>query len=108
MVQLRYVPLNRHLLLEDVDLAEKSPSPVLVPDEYKVVRNFGIYSIVEAAIDCDTFFQNGEMVVVEESMVREVELPGDKKYYVLPENLVILRVSKAKESSHYGNPYNED
>ena len=87
---MKYVPLNRHILLEDVESTEKSVS-VLVPDDYKIIKNFGIYRVVDFSVDCDTFFEAGEVVVVEENMVREVELDTDKKYYVITENLVVLR-----------------
>ncbi len=108
MEQIRYIPLNRHVLLEEANLNDKGSSPVLVPEDYKIIKNFGTYRVVESAIDCDIFFQNGELVVVEENMVREVEVPGDKRYYVLPENLIILRVSEPSELSAQGNPFNED
>ena len=108
MGQLRYVPLNRHVLLEDADLREEGSPTVLVPDDYKVIKNFGTYRVVESAIDCDIYFQDGELVVVEENMVREVEVPGDKRYYILPENLVILRVTESPAQQSNGNPFNED
>ncbi len=108
MAQLRYIPLNRHVLLEDADLTDKGASPVLVPEDYKVIKNFGTYRVVESAIDCDIYFQNGELVIVEENMVREVEVPGDKRYYVLPENLVVLRVGEPSGLSSQGSPFNED
>ena len=90
VIQMKYVPLNRHLLLEDVENTEKSAG-VLVPDDYKIIKNFGIYRVVDFSLDCDTFFEAGEDVVVEENMVREVELDTEKKYYVITENLVVLR-----------------
>jgi len=87
---MKYVPLNRHILLEDVESTGKSPA-VLVPDDYKIIKNFGIYRVVDFSLDCDTFFEAGEVVVVEENMVREVELDTEKKYYIITENLVVLR-----------------
>jgi len=93
---MKYVPLNRHLLLEDVERPEKSAG-VLVPDDYKIIKNFGIYRVVDFSVDCNTFFEAGETVVVEENMVREVELDTDKKYYVITENLVVLRGAVEEE-----------
>ena len=87
---MKYVPLNRHLLLEDMESTTEG-SPVLVPDDYKVIKNFGTYRVVDFSLDCDTFFDAGEAVVVEENMVREVEIDAAKKYYVITENLVVLR-----------------
>ena len=87
---MKYVPLNRHLLLEDVE-SDAQSAGVLLPDDYKIIKNFGIYRVVDFSLDCDTFFEAGEVVVVEENMVRQVELGTDKKYYVITENLVVLR-----------------
>jgi len=112
METLHYIPLNRHLLLEDVEEPEEvGKSKVLVPEEYKVVKKFGTYRVVESAPDCNTRFKNGGLVIVEEGMVREIEIHGDKKYYVLPENLVVLRAAYTrKTSSRRKQPaaFNED
>ena len=51
MGQMRYIPLNRHVLLEDADISDKGSSQVLVPEDYKVIKNFGTYRVVESAID---------------------------------------------------------
>lgn len=109
MNTLHYIPLNRHLLLEDVDdPEEEGKSKVLVPEEYKIVKKFGTYRVVESAPDCNTRFNSGGLVVVEEGMVREVDIPGKKKYYVLPENLVVLRAEKAKARRKQHVAFNED
>jgi len=76
---MKYVPLNRHLLLEDVE-SDAQSAGVLLPDDYKIIKNFGIYRVVDFSLDCDTFFEAGEVVVVEENMVRQVELGIDYKY----------------------------
>jgi hypothetical protein len=47
------------------------------------------------------------VVVVEENMVREVELSGEK-YYVVPENLVVLRGYESEPAYTQGTPFNED
>lgn len=107
MGKIKYIPLNRHVLLEDVELSEKGSSAVLTPDDYKVIKDFGTYRVSEAAIDCNIYFQPGELVVVEENMVREVELEGEK-YYVIPENLVVLRASEVESPYTQGAPFNED
>ena len=94
---MKYIPMNRHLLLEDAKEPSKEGSQVLVPDDYRVIKNFGTYRVVESALDCDNYFDGGELVVAVENMVQEVELPGDKKYYVIPENLVVLRSGVGEE-----------
>tara|TARA_R110000824_G_scaffold58132_3_gene157466 strand:+ start:3863 stop:4144 length:282 start_codon:yes stop_codon:yes gene_type:complete len=93
---MKYVPLNRHLLLEDVETTDPSAS-VLVPDDYKIIKDFGTYRVVDSSLDCDAFFEPGEVVVVEENMVRPVELDSRQKYYVITENLVVLRGAVEEE-----------
>tara|TARA_R110000824_G_scaffold80195_1_gene201859 strand:- start:223 stop:549 length:327 start_codon:yes stop_codon:yes gene_type:complete len=105
--KIKYIPLNRHVLLEDVELEDKGSSPVLTPDDYKIIKDFGTYRVSESAIDCSIYFQPGELVVVEENMVREVELSGEK-YYIIPENLVVLRGSEVEPAHLEGSPFNED
>ena len=87
---MKYVPFNRHLLLEECERDEEtSVSQVLVPDDYKVVKDFGTYRIVAKSSDCATVFSLGARVVVEESMVRKVPTEeGDK--FITSQNYVLL------------------
>ena len=87
---MRYTPFNRHLVLEECDIGEKtSVSKVLVPDDYKDVKDYGTYRIMGKSLDCSPVFALGARVVVEESMVRSVEL-GNEKIFLIPENFVLL------------------
>jgi hypothetical protein len=95
---MKYIPLNKYVLLGDIEDSQATDTKVLVPDDYKVVKNFGTYRVVDFSMDCDTYFEPGEEVIVEENMVREVELSKDTKHYVVPENLVILRKNSEAEA----------
>jgi len=110
MTQEAFVPLNRHVLLEDVEPTEKEISPVLIPEDYKMVKEFGIYRVIESALNCENYFPQGQLVVVEENMLRQIDLGTNKKYYIIPENLIVLRSGtvKPKRRTPQGAPFNED
>jgi len=91
MTKIVFAPLNRHVLVEDVEPTEKETSPVLVPEDYKLVKDFGIYRVVAAAVNCENYFSEGQLVVVEENMLRQVDLGTERKYYIISENLIVLR-----------------
>ena len=87
---MKYIPFNRHLVLEEHDTNEEtSVSKVLVPDDYKSIKDHGIYRIVGKSLDCSPVFATGARVVVEESMVRAIEM-GAEKIFLIPENFVLL------------------
>jgi len=86
----KYTPFNRHLLLEGDETNETNfDSKVLVPDDFKIVKDFGAYRIVGRSLDCSSVFAIGTRVVVEESMVRTVDIDG-VKYFIISENFIVL------------------
>lgn len=87
---MKYVPFNRHLLLEECrENEETSVSKVLVPSDYKVAKDFGTYRIVGKSLDCAPVFSIGARVVVEESMVRKLPVEEEGKY-IVSQNYVLL------------------
>jgi len=90
----KYTPFNRHLVLEECGANEETSIPkVLVPDDYKSIKDHGIYRIVGMSLDCSTVFATGARVVVEESMVRTIDL-GTEKTFLISENFVLLYESE--------------
>jgi len=86
----KYTPFNRHLVLEECNTNEEtSVSKVLVPDDYKSIKDYGTYRLVGKSLDCSSVFTIGARVVVEESMVRSIEL-GTEQIFLIPENFVLL------------------
>jgi hypothetical protein len=76
----RYKPFNRHLLLAKVTEDEKTTkATVLIPDDYKVVEDFGTYRVVSRATDCSPSFRTDCKVVVEETMVRLSKFLANEK-----------------------------
>tara|TARA_R110000824_G_scaffold67377_8_gene174578 strand:+ start:24170 stop:24454 length:285 start_codon:yes stop_codon:yes gene_type:complete len=85
-------PLNRHLLIEKVEMEEEKQeeSLVLVPDDYKLAKKslHGVYNIIDAAEDCEKVLNcKNKKVVVDETMVQEIVL-SNKTYYLVLENYV--------------------
>jgi len=86
----KYTPFNRHMLLERDETSETNfNSKVLVPDDFKIAKDFGTYRIMGRSLDCSPIFTIGTRVVVEESMVRTVDLDG-VKYFLISENFIVL------------------
>jgi len=87
-----FSPLNRHLLVEEVEqeAPEKEESLVLVPDDYSIKKSpHGTYKILKLAPDCEKI-KEGHInynIVVDESMVQEISL-GAQTYYLILENYV--------------------
>mgnify|MGYP003148969375 CR=1 FL=1 len=82
-------PLNRHLLVEKVEVEEKeAKSTILVPDDYKIKKSpYGLYLVKDIAPDCEKLTSVGLKVIVNESMVEEVNV-ASQKYYLILENYV--------------------
>ena len=92
-------PFNRHLLI--VPHASKNEQEqdvgVLLPDGFKPeVDRYGLATVINIAKDCSESIRQVKfqatsdpmMVVVDRSMVEEVEIYG-KKYYFILENYVL-------------------
>ena len=85
-----FKPLNRHLLLERVEeKEEENKSTILVPDDYKVKKSpYGLYLVKQVAPDCEKVkLFSGAKIVVNESMVEEVNV-ASQKYCLILENYV--------------------
>jgi hypothetical protein len=87
-----FSPLNRHLLLEEVEEipVEKEESLVLVPDDYSIKKSpHDIYKILKLAPDCEKLKEEHVncKIVVDESMVQKITI-GEERYYLVLENYV--------------------
>ena len=86
-----FSPLNRHVLIEK---AEKGPQPeekslVLLPDDYELKSQFGLYKVIHHAQDCEKINESyiDREIVVEESMVQEITI-HNRQYYLILENYI--------------------
>ena len=91
-----FVPLNKHLLVEEVDLSTKQESLIALPEDY-VKKSGDRYCTVRFicnAEDCisiydDLFDSSGDVIlVVEKSMIEEVFIK-DNKYSIIHQNYVV-------------------
>ena len=91
-----FVPVNKHLLVEEIDLSEQKQSLVALPEDY-VKKSGDRYSTVRFmchADDCwsmyDDLFDSDKdvILVVEKSMIEEVFIKDDK-YSIIHQNYVV-------------------
>ena len=91
-----FTPLNKHLLVSEVDLSEKKEVLIELPEDYRQ-SNESRYTTVKFlsfAEDCmaiyeDLFDSKGEVIlVVDKSMIEEVIIK-DTKYSIIHQNHVI-------------------
>ena len=92
---MRFEPLNRHLLLSLVkEEKEEKKSTILVPEDYsETVRSrYETYGVVAIAKDCEKIPRDyiGEKVVVDNTMVEEINIKG-QTYYLILENYIYGR-----------------
>ena len=91
-----FVPLNKHLLVEEIDLSEKEESFIALPEDYikKSGERYCTVRFVCNAEDCisiydDLFDSDGDVIlVVEKSMIEEVFIK-DNKYSIIHQNYVV-------------------
>ncbi len=83
-----FVPCNRHLLLKVMKDPEQK-STVLVPDEYKpqMAAHSG-YKVVSVAADCSIDVSPEDVVIVDNSMVKQIKFDHNV-YNVVLENYVL-------------------
>ena len=90
------MPANRHLHVKPLPEKEeeKQETGVLLPDSYKPQQSSYMAARViglapECIVDCD----KGEIIVIERSMLNEINFEGETFYLVL-ENYVFGRIDK--------------
>ena len=97
-------PRNRHLSVELLPEKEESKpeSGVLLPDSYKPVESrYEAVRVIEVAADCSVDCKPGEVVVIEKSMINEMNFNGETFYLVL-ENYVMGVLEGHKEQKSEG------
>ena len=87
-----FIPHNRNISIELLEIDEQEVTlDVLLPVDYKKVESpYSVVKISEtgAALDCQSDWFPGQIVIVESHMIREVLHRGEKFYTVL-ENYVL-------------------
>ena len=82
-------PCNRYILIQPLDEQKKQDkSKVLLPDEYVVKEKFKVYEVVDLSRDGKLIISKNEKIIVENSMVEELNI-GENKYYLVLDNYVL-------------------
>jgi len=93
---MRFHPRNRHLLVEHLPEEEKQQPAVLLPENYKpTTEQYIPVRVIQRAPDCSIdnemypgLFVEGNIVIVEGSMLNEVKYDGEV-YHLVLENYVL-------------------
>jgi len=82
-------PFNRHILIELLEEEEKVDNkPFLLPDDYKKQKSpYVLCKVRDFACDCKIDIITNMSIVVQRSMIEEIEIV-DKTYYLVLENYV--------------------
>ena len=77
-------PRNRHLVIDLIEERKEEQSAVLLPDSYKQKDSLFVQARVrEISPDCNSNFSKGDRVILQRSMLQEVEVDGSNFYLVL-------------------------
>ena len=98
-------PVNRHLTIVPHIKKNETQAGVLLPDDFKQEEDRYITAtVLDVATDCAPAFQkmrghstDSRVVVVERSMVEEIEV-ADKSYFTVLENYVVGILRGANEN----------
>jgi co-chaperonin GroES (HSP10) len=98
-------PVNRHLAIVPHFKQEKADSGVLLPDDFKQEESrFIKATVIDVAPDCKEDFRSlhyssvgAKEIVVDKSMIEEVEI-GGKTHYMVLENYVVGIYRRPNES----------
>mgnify|MGYP005817877185 CR=1 FL=1 len=85
-------PVNRHILIEPIEVEEEEQSTVLLPEGYKVAPTepYTSVKVIKVAEDCQQRFRalRGLTIVVDSSMIQEINF-NDSTFCLILENYVL-------------------
>ena len=83
-----FKPLNRHILVQLPEPEEKVKSAFIPPADYtNPPPKYTVVTVLRAAEDCNLKLDSNEQVVVETSMLQEVNV-DEEKFTLILENYV--------------------
>ena len=86
-------PKNRHLLVELVEDEQEERPAVLLPDDYKPMKEFSIAKVLAVHKSVEDEFSVGNHIVAESNKLRKVDIEGEE-HYLLQANYVLCEVLK--------------
>ena len=89
---MKFVPINRHLLVEPVHQSEEE-AKILLPEDYKPKEPFAIVKLLTASAEVNSgrnsyHFEIGNKLVVNANMLEQIKVQ-DQVFHVILENYVI-------------------
>ena len=85
------IPLNRFISIEPiVEAEEDEQAPILVPDNYRPKSLHGKAKILGIANDCKLLVGTGDCVVIDNSMVQEINVGEETKYLILENHILCV------------------
>ena len=90
---MRVLPKNRHLLVELVEEEQESKPAVLLPDDYKPMKEFTTAKVLAVHHSVADDFSEGNYIVAESQMFRKITV-DDEEYYLLQANYALCEVTK--------------
>ena len=83
------IPVNRFISIEPIiEKEESEKAPILVPDNFKPKTLHGTAKVLGVANDCNIMLGLGDRVVIDNSMVQEINV-GEETTYLILENHVL-------------------
>lgn len=83
------VPVNRFVSIEPiVEEEESNDAPILVPDNFRPKTLHGTAKVLGVANDCNIMIGRGDRVIVDNSMIQEINV-GEETTYLILENHIL-------------------
>jgi len=86
-------PKNRHLLVDLIEEEQDDSSTVLLPDDYRPMKEFTTAKVLALDPAVSESFSEGTLVVAETQMFKKLAIEG-KEYYLLQANYALCEVTE--------------
>tara|TARA_R110002020_G_scaffold28255_12_gene90337 strand:+ start:587 stop:868 length:282 start_codon:yes stop_codon:yes gene_type:complete len=88
----RFVPVNRHLLVEPLPEV-KEEAKILLPEDYRPKEQFAVVNLLRASPESNSgpnsyHWKPGRKLIVNAAMLEEIKIE-DQVYHVILENYVV-------------------
>jgi len=85
---MKLYPRNRHLIIEPIEEKPEEQTGILLPEDYtKPKPPFMQARVKELSPDCTVNVSKGDKIVIERSMLQEVEV-SEGSFYLVLENYI--------------------
>lgn len=87
--KMNFQPVNRHMLIEPIEIAETAESQVLLPEDYKPSdERYKLCKVVKVAADCTEQVAPNILAIVNASMIEEIRVL-DNRFFLVLENHIM-------------------